>query len=380
MPRLVMNGSLRLRRAGSSPTTILTDLVCHADSCGLWRSFDHVGEPMASSARVLSSPVEYATAVASGALLEARSGRMARWKVGDVWRMADAFQLIVVPPASGAREDITLDLGMSLELEPALLADESLVDGFRRFWLDLREALGVPVAMGQNCEVKLMGYDYPPPKPPPNRMGWEPGPLFVVDRRAIAESDILRRGRYLDGPLPDWVTRHESDEVVVDVWIPSLADEPDVTRRLSDQEAWLAEWLELPPAPGWNIHGDKLVEHGPLEDARPLLTFYEPASAWGFKATVPIDGKLDEASLADAVAWRRAKALPDGRPLRRLDLIFPTRELVVALRPAAKALGIARTLWVSNDGNLWNIHVPNQVWRTGPSPVEVARAASGVSK
>ena len=358
MSRVMMNGSLVCPCNPDEVAHIVNAVVAHTVACGLWRGFDQAVLPYEKNPVPLSSPADYAAVVDKGALIHARACKKSdTWMQGGLWCDSDSFGLVISSHPSERAGQLALSFSLRLNLDASLASDKSLIKGFYRFWLGLRSSLPVPLMLGGDCRVLLVGVDYPRGRPPPDRIGWEPALMYVIDRSCIHERSMQQQRRYLDGPLPDWVQRYEHENIVVDVWLDNLALNNEVTRRLAEQEAWLRDRLDLLPEQGWNTFGDELIDTSSLQDARPILTFYDPTTSWGFKGTVPFEDRLDEDAIAEALACLRAKSLPDGRPLLALDLIFPSRESVVSLGPETKALGIARALWVSNEGNLWSVHL-----------------------
>lgn len=77
---------------------------------------------------------------------------------------------------------LELDLNMNLHLDLAA-ADDSLIGGFRRFWVELRAALDGSLTLGRNCEGKLLGVAFPRYKPLPDRIGWDTALAYVIEQR-----------------------------------------------------------------------------------------------------------------------------------------------------------------------------------------------------
>jgi hypothetical protein len=70
------------------------------------------------------------------------------------------------------------------------------------------------------------------------------------------------------------------------------------------------------------------------------------------------DEPADVAPWAELETWTRERKLPDGTPLEQLRLIAPTRDVALALRGRATAVGATAVLYADSSGRWWNPNPP----------------------
>lgn len=256
----------------------------------------------------------------------------------------------------------------------------ALLDGFTALVGGLRGEFGPGTVIGGGLGAVSPSLPFPRPRPPRTYLRWTPGVIVGADCTEDWPADVPRppgTAAFRVAPVPPGTRRTVQDGVVLDRWVGQPWDGNELQSQLGACEQWLGEVIPLPIAEGFNALGDTFVSGQGLEDAMPWMVSINPAERRGIKGVAPTGGELPVETVLEAMAHVKRGALPDGRPIERLDLLFPTREDAVGLRPAAKALGVARTLWVDTDRRMWNIH-PLGSWWDGPSPLRVAQACVGL--
>jgi hypothetical protein len=102
----------------------------------------------------------------------------------------------------------------------------------------------------------------------------------------------------------------------------------------------------------------------PSPERHPPLTFYDRGDRHGYKAIfATVDDARPDArrgDLEEAASWIAAGRLPDGTPVSGVSVIVPTREVALALRRKAGALGFTRLLYADDTGMLWNPFPPGK--------------------
>lgn len=261
---------------------------------------------------------------------------------------------------------------------------DRIVDKIERFFTDLARDpswiaiapsdLGIPIGGEENGIFESLT---PPRVRPPRDFGrWRPSVLRVWDARwpIAAGQTFLRRAtsarsvtfaEITRAALPADVRRTQVGQVSIDRWCDRLDDRADLERSIAQQQMWLGPLFEPPILWVFNEYGDDRVPpppYGHLE-AQPPGARFEWRDHERRVARARMSGDvLDALAIKELVT--AAAAASQG-----LDLVFRDRQAAVKGRPAAKALGVGRTLFEDVDGALWNIH-PLELYGGKSRPVQ----------
>ena len=68
------------------------------------------------------------------------------------------------------------------------------------------------------------------------------------------------------------------------------------------------------------------------------------------------EGGLEPGLVAELKGYLAAGVLPDGWPLKILDLLAPTRASALSLAPLAQQMGVRHVMYRDAEGTYWNTH------------------------
>ena len=249
-----------------------------------------------------------------------------------------------------------LNLLLKVEVQVPSKQGEVILDKFVEFACQLHESFKEKALLGPTFHVTLAKNVYPRPRPPRKDPQWSIGSLvdFISKPYHIHSggSDTLKK--LLTADLPDGVGRKSCGDLIVFRWVENLLNDEHIAARRSLQEQWFSQVLGWSIQSGYNELGDRL-ETLWTSQHHPPLTFYIDMYKYGYKAIVQNpDGSIDEELFDEMASWVKEGALPDGTPLRQLNLILPNRESALSVRPRAKAIRIKKVFYTDNEGNLWN--------------------------
>ncbi len=231
----------------------------------------------------------------------------------------------------------------------------SLVDDAIALAVRLKEELEA-ARFGPAAAVEVLGASYPRPRPPRLRRYVALGAAAsIVDLDYFEAQPALpdEIATLLDADLPSWVERSEHGRLVVFRWVDGLGDRDAVAEQRSRQEVWFTGIAELPRDPAYNEAGDYLMTPMGLAE-HPDATYYDAGAETAYQTAVPAGGELPDDVAAEAESWLSAGQLPDGSPVRAVQLILPSRDAALAVREQAIALGVAQTLYIDDTGTLWD--------------------------
>jgi hypothetical protein len=153
--------------------------------------------------------------------------------------------------------------------------------------------------------------------------------------------------------LPEGARRTLDDDLLTLQWAPDDAREEQVRGAIEMRQRWLNEHITLELEGGYNALGDAAVYgFGLTEHAN--ATFYNEGAAEAYKAVVAFKGKIDASVLDDVRIWLKKGALPDGKPLKRANLILPNRQAALDVRDVALSAGVSKVLYVDDSGGWWD--------------------------
>jgi hypothetical protein len=284
-----------------------------------------VGVPLGTTSQVLDMIVAGApcvTVLAAGPPIAAQQLDLAELSISlDVMPGAFGLQIRVEGAALDRLGRAVLDDGI------ALLCGLHQAWADRARWLD---GYAAPFSTGR--------FIYPRPRPP-----------RAASHSVRAIVDVCAPGSALAvATTPAGATRSAcADGVVVLRWADDPRDVDAVGRASGRHEAWLASVIETRIADGWNQLGDAHVPVRRIGRAEPFRVLDLAESVAYLDVALPIDW-----ARVDAIA----RQLPEG--VSELRLIAPSREAALELYPPARVRGIARVMYLSQSGSLWDPDPP----------------------
>ena len=187
----------------------------------------------------------------------------------------------------------------------------------------------------------------------------------IVSQSALAELDVpqltdareqhLREYTCLASKrLPRGATRQFiTDDLLLIKWVDDDANEAEVRRGVCERAKWLLNNLTLHIAADYSEQGDRLVfAYGVAEHAH--VTFYDEAGEAAYQTAVTRKGRIDRKLVTEWKAWLDQHRLPDGSPLRQLNIILPNRQAALATHDQLRDAGIHKVLYVDDEGTWWD--------------------------
>lgn len=233
---------------------------------------------------------------------------------------------------------------------------------------DLREALARLVAAWSKAlegtplqasigSLTAWGAEYD--RPVPHRESrWSLGAIAYYLGRAWHEADPERAAvlhAIERAPLPAGITRSTEGDLVRVTFDCDLTDASSVAAARARGERWLTPLVPTRIAPGWNEHGDRLVEIVDRHDLFPF-TFFDSRNATGYKTMIadPDTDAIDESLWQVLVAIAAAGQTPDGTRVDAVRVIVPVRDDALRLADRARADGIDLVAY-PDEHSFWQI-------------------------
>jgi hypothetical protein len=262
-------------------------------------------------------------------------------------------------------EHMSMHCAMQLQADAPHDALDLLVDIGNALWPRLDNAGPI----GPTFAVRPLAVGSPRPLPPRSSTLWSLGDAAYFIDHAFHETspigDPQGAWQLRGATLPDGVRRQTLQGLTVVRCAGPSGDKAAFANQLFELEHWMSSVLNLPLHPAFNEYGDiRVVLLGKV--AAEPFTFYDPMVATAYKAVTTVDAEPMSpdvrAELAEAL---REKVLRNGRKVRSVMVIFPTRDAAVRNHQAVAQLGASGSVYVGADHRLWNPEPPGNWKRVG---------------
>jgi hypothetical protein len=159
----------------------------------------------------------------------------------------------------------------------------------------------------------------------------------------------------LESELPKHTSLTKLGDYWMINWVASIkTDQKSLETAMTARLAWYYDNDEFPVFGNYNQLGDSLV--GPLNPVEdPFYTLYSPFNGMAYKALAGLPERLsEEALIATMQDDLRRGSTREGRSLKSVTLIVPSRDLAVKYSQQARDLDFKSVVYPDNEGDLWN--------------------------
>jgi hypothetical protein len=269
------------------------------------------------------------------------------------------------------RVEVTLrDEAISMYVTATLgtSADENLLDCLTQLGFEIWHAIRAEAVVGPEFVIRPLTIDHARPLPPRFSRKWSlaDAALFVCPEFHAQDprGDPDGAERLRAAPVPASLVRETRDDLTVIRCRGPAEDLRAFGQQLYELERWISTILGLQLNAEYNENGDHRLGLPKRENAEPF-TIFDPMRGFAFKALPDTEARdLAPTSRRELERVLQIKQLEDGRNVRGVYAIFPTRAAAVHNVDAVRRLGAVSTVYVGKDSELWDPRPPGNWIRT----------------